>query len=450
MSAEPHNLQVEASILGRMIRFGDRAHEILSIMRVEQFYSARHQLIFQALQKVSHGGAPTLQAVAANLDATGSLEAVGGSLYLMDLLDGVVSMVGASSEVQIVADAYRRRQMLALSRWAQNEAIEAEDADALVTAAVAKISEVVNSDGTARSGFAHASSCLETVLSTEKPVESPSGLPWLDSLYTPRPGNFIVLGGFSGGGKTALACGIAANSTGNSLIASLEMSRTEILERVIPWCLDIEATRIRERRLTDDERANIRREIVARGIHITEAENIHEIEQAARALKFSRGGLSSILIDYLQLLSTPAKRGESNRAQEVAAISRHCKLMARRLDCVVYALTQLNNDASREGIPQVHHIKESGGIRQDADAIFMVYHPDPEALKTAKAALLNLRGKQRGIEEEALFSRSKLIASRRVLDLQKGRSAEESSTQLIFEGRYTRFRAAKSTEWSTK
>lgn len=451
MISEPHNLQVEASVLGRMIRFGERAHELLSIMRVEQFYSARHQLIFQAIAKVSQSGAPSIQSVVANLEASGSLETVGGSPYLMEILDGVVSMVGASSEVQVVADAYRRRQMLALSRWAQNEAIEAEDTDAMVTNAVSKISEVVNGDGTSRSGFAHASSSLDSVLSSEKPVEAPSGLPWLDNLYTPRPGNFIVLGGFSGGGKTALACGVAAHSEGNSLIASLEMSKSEILERIIPWCMDIEATRIRERKLTDDERSQVRHEIVARGIHITEAENIHEIEQAARALKFSRGGLSSVLIDYLQLLSTPAKRGgEANRAQEVAAISRHCKLMARRLDCVVYALTQLNNDASREGIPQVHHIKESGGIRQDADAIFMVYHPDPESLKSAKNALLNLRGKQRSIDEEALFSKSKFIASKRVLDLQKGRSAEESSTQLIFEGKYTRFRPATPAEWSLK
>lgn len=441
MTTEPHNLETEAAILGRMIRFGDRAHEILSVMRTEQFYSARHQLIFQAVQKVAQGGAPTLQSIAANLEASGSIETIGGAPYLMDLMDGVVSMVGASSEIQVVGDAYRRRQMLALSRWAQNEAIEAESADSLVTAAVAKISEVVNSDGTARSGFAHASTFLETVLSTKKPPEAPSGLPCLDSLYTPRPGDFIVLGGFSGGGKTALACGIAAHSQGNSLIASLEMSKTQILERVIPWCLDIEANRIRDRRITDEERAAIRREIVARGIHITEGETIHEIEQAARALKFSHGGLSSVLIDYLQLLSTPSGRGGANRAQEVAAISRHCKLMARRLDCVVYALTQLNNDASREGIPQVHHIKESGGIRQDADAIFMIYHPEPEELKKAKNAMNTLRGKP-GIAEAQALARAKKVASRRVLDLQKGRHAEETSTQLIFEGRYTRFRPA--------
>lgn len=234
---------------------------------------------------------------------------------------------------------------------------------------------------------------------------------------------------------------------GNVLLASLEMSKDEILERAIPWATDIEISRIRNRRLTDEEKAAARAEIVSRGLYITEAESVYEVEQAARALKVSKG-LDAVLIDYLQLLTSPRSKGEQNRAQEVAAISRHCKLMARRLDCVVYALSQLNNDASRDGIPKIHHLKESGGIRQDADAVFMVYHPDKEEHDAAKSALNNLRNVQRTVEQENLFRKSKIKVAKRVLDLQKGRSAEETSTALMFEGRYTRFRRAKTTEWT--
>jgi replicative DNA helicase len=115
---------------------------------------------------------------------------------------------------------------------------------------------------------------------------------------------------------------------------------------------------------------------------------------------------------------------------------------------VVYALSQLNNDASRDGIPKIHHLKESGGIRQDADAVFMVYHPDKEEHDAAKSALNNLRNVQRTVEQENLFRKSKIKVAKRVLDLQKGRSAEETSTALMFEGRYTRFRRAKTTEWT--
>lgn len=286
------------------------------------------------------------------------------------------------------------------------------------------------------------------------PRECPTGIPWFDALYTPRPGNYIVLGGFSGGGKTALAAGIGASigQRENVLIASLEMSRDEIIERIIPWTADkIEIGRIRRRELKDFEQAEARAQVIRRGVYITEAESIHEIEQSARALKISKGGLGAILIDYLQLLEGGKKRGgESNRAQEVAAISRHCKLMARRLDCVVYALSQLNNDASREGIPKLHHLKESGGIRQDADAILMVYHPEPAALAQAKTVIANLKNTSMTLEQQNLFAKSKIIASKRILDLQKGRSAAESSTELMFEGPYTRFRPATKTEWGTK
>lgn len=447
----PNNVSAEAEILGRMLRFGDHVHRIAAMIREEHFYSIRHQIIFRALLKISESGSPSLISTRSKLEQSGELEHVGGVSYLMELSDSVVSMVGIESEIQAVTDAHKRRQMIALSQWALAEAHESEDTEAMLSGAVSKISDIVNGSGGSRSGFSHAASNLDSVLSLEKPRETPTGLDWFDKVYTPRPGNFIVLAGFSGGGKTALAAGIATtmSQTGNVLLASLEMSKDEILERAIPWASDIEISRIRNRKLTDAERTTARTEIIRRGLYITEAESVYEVEQAARSLKVSKG-LDAVIIDYLQLLTTPRGKGESNRAQEVAAISRHCKLMARRLDCVVYALSQLNNDASKDGIPKIHQLKESGGIRQDADAVFMVYHPDKEEHDHAKNILNNMRGRQRTQLEEEGFLKAKTIIAKRVLDLQKGRSAEETSTPLMFEGRYTRFRPAKSTEWSMK
>lgn len=442
----PSNLNAEMSILGRMIRFGDRAHEITAQLRDEHFHSARHKIIFAELCKIAQTCSPNIQIIASRLEK--QADAIGPG-YLEDLADSVVSMVGTEAEISLILDAYKRRQMIALSQWALAEAHEAEDTEAMLSGAVSKISEIVNGSTGSRSGFSHAASNLDSVLSDEQPRETPTGLKWMDDVYTPRPGNFIVLAGFSGGGKTALAAGIATSMArvGNVLLASLEMSKDEILERAIPWASDIEIKRVRSRTLTPEEKARAREEILRRGLYITEAESVYEIEQAARSLKVSKG-LDAVIIDYLQLLTTPNSKRESNRAQEVAAISRHCKLMARRLDCVVYALSQLNNDASREGIPKIHQLKESGGIRQDADAVFMVYHPNKEEHDGAKNLLNNLRGAQRTPLQEETFLKAKTVIAKRVLDLQKGRSAEETSTQLMFEGRYTRFRPAKSTEWT--
>ena len=445
----PNDLNAEMGVLGRMLRFGDRVHEIAGMIREEHFYSARHQMIFRALVRVAEGGSPSIVSVQSKLNQSGELEAAGGTEYLVDLSDGSVSMSGLDTEVAAVSDAYKRRQMIALGKWAIAEAVDADDAETVLSGAVARISEIVNGAGGSRSGFTHAAASLDAVTSNERPRETPTGIKWFDAIYTPRPGNFVVLAGFSGGGKTALAAGIAASMSqrGNVLFASLEMSRDEILERVIPWATDIEISRIRGRVLNDDERARARAEVLRRGLYITEAENVFEVEQAGRSLKMS-SGLDAIIIDYLQLLETPKKGGESNRAQEVAAISRHCKRIARRLDCVVFALSQLNNDASKDGVPKIHQLKESGGIRQDADAVFMVYHPDKEQHDNCKNILNNLRGKQRTQEEEVTFANAKFRIARRVLDLQKGRSAEETSTPLMFEGRYTRFREPTSTEWT--
>lgn len=445
----PESMAIEAQIIGRMVRFGDRAHEIISRMSVEQFYSERHRVIFEAIAKIAETAAPSLQSIAAALDRAKKLESIGGAAYLMEIVDSSFSMVGTDSDIDVVQGTYKRRQTIEMARTLLNDAVEAESADDALATAVAKLSAIVNGSGGMRSGFSHAASNLDSVLSSDRPREIPTGLEWFDEIYTPRPGNYIVLAGFSGGGKTALAAGIATSMSrrGNVLLASLEMSKDEILERAIPWATDIEISRIRNRKLTDVEKAVARAEIVSRGLYITEAESVYEVEQAARSLKVSKG-LDAVLIDYLQLLTSPRSKGEQNRAQEVAAISRHCKLMARRLDCVVYALSQLNNDASRDGIPKIHHLKESGGIRQDADAVFMVYHPDKEEHDAAKSALNNLRSMQRTVEQENLFRKSKIKVAKRVLDLQKGRSAEETSTALMFEGRYTRFRRAKTTEWT--
>lgn len=447
MSELPQNTEVEAQILGRMIRFGERAHEIISAMRPEQFYSARHQLIFEAVSKLSEYGAPSIPSLAAAMERAGTIQHIGGAPYLMEISEGVVSMVGASSDISVVQDAHKRRQAIELARHILNDAEEAESADDVISGAISRIAGIVNGSGGTKTGFTHAASNLDSVLSAEKPREIPTGLDWFDELYTPRPGNFIVLAGFSGGGKTALAAGVCASMarTGNVLLASLEMSKDEILERTIPWTTDIEIQRIRKRALTGDEMARAREEIVGRGLHFTEAESIYDIEQSARSLKVSQG-LDAVMIDYLQLLEG-GKRGEQNRAQEVAAISRHCKMMARRLDCVVYALSQLNNDASRDGIPKIHHLKESGGIRQDADAVFMIYPPNPDDYKSAKNTLNELQGRT-DVEAMNRIAKAKVTVAKRVLELQKGRSAPETSVGLIFEGKYTRFRRAKPQEWA--
>ena len=190
------NMEIEAQIIGRMIRFGDRAHEIISRMSVEQFYSERHRVIFEAIAKIAEAAAPSLQSIAAELDRAKRLESIGGAAYLMEIVDSSFSMVGADSDINAVQGAYKRRQTIEMARALLNDAVEAESADDALASAVARLSAIVNGSGGTRSGFSHAASNLDSVLSSDRPREIPTGLEWFDEIYTPRPGNYIVLAGF--------------------------------------------------------------------------------------------------------------------------------------------------------------------------------------------------------------------------------------------------------------
>ena len=177
----PANIEAEMSVLGRMIRFGDRAHEIACKLRDEHFHSARHKVIFSELCKIAQTCAPNIQIISSRLESQAD---VIGRAYLEDLCESVVSMVGTDAEISLITDAHKRRQMIDLSKWALAQAHESDDTEAMLSGAVAKISDIVNGSGGSRSGFSHAASNLDSVLSDELPRETPTGLPWFDSLYT--------------------------------------------------------------------------------------------------------------------------------------------------------------------------------------------------------------------------------------------------------------------------
>lgn len=433
----------EVSILGKILRFPDRMAEIVASMRAEHFYAASDQILFEEVKRLYETGAPSVQRVQDHLEHAGKLEMIGGIERIMDLVDGVVSMVGADSEAQAIVSAASRRSIAILGQRMVSDSHEEEDADALVSSTLAEFGRIANGTTLSASRTTPAAALLGEVLSNDEPQYLPTGLPWFDRAYTPRPGHLCVLAGFSGGGKTALAGGIAASMSlhGCVLVASLEMSAPEIVERVIPWCVDVPFRAVTSRTLTDEQRAAARLAVASRRIEITTAGSIGEIEQHARSMRIN-GGLRAIIVDYIQLVDPPAGEARASRAAQVSAITRSMKRMAGRLGCVVFGLSQLNNEASKEGIPQLHQLKESGSIRQDADAVAMVYPPDPSAYKQARGEID--RARLEGREDSAREAR--IIAARRVLDFQKVRNGPQISIPLMFEGRFVRFREATQSE----
>jgi len=440
----------ENEILGKAIRFCDKAHEILSRLSEKHFYFEHNRELFRIIKKVSESGSPSVIAVQAEVERQGAIEIIGGPARLLDLVDCAVSLAGLESEIEILLDRFARREMESFARWASAQVVEAESADDLIDKSSRRLLEIAHgaSAGGARSVL--AADLLPGVLAEELPRTIPTGIPWWDSHYTPRPGHFVVIAGFSGGGKTALASGISAamGCAGPVLIASLEMNKSEIIERMIPWQIGgIPFHAITSRTLTEEQRHGIREGMAGLKVHITDAETITEIEQTARAIRLQYGRIDAVLIDYLQIVSTPGSNRNSTRANEVSTITRQCKRMAQRLECVVFGISQLNNDASRDqGIPQLHHLKESGSIRQDADAVAMVYHPDPKSFAESRKALDNYRAirsrdpeRWRDAKLDPEYLAAKANAERRVLDFQKVRNGPPGAIPLRFDSQHVRF-----------
>lgn len=450
MSESLYSQSTENEILGKAIRFCDRAHEILSRLSEQHFYSEHNKELFRIIKKVSESGAPSLIAVDAEVRRQSAVATIGGPSRLIDLCDGSISLAGLESEIEILLDRFARREMASFARWAASQVEEAESADDLIDKASRRLLEVAHGASAGGARSVRAVDLLPGVLSEEQPKTIPTGIPWWDSHYTPRPGHFVVIAGFSGGGKTALASGIASamGCTGPVLIASLEMNKTEIIERMIPWRVGgIPFHAITSRALSDEQRDGIRAGMAGLHVHITDADAMMEIEQTARAIRLQYGRIDAILIDYLQIVSTPGGNRNATRANEVSAITRQCKRMAQRLECVVFGLSQLNNDAARDqGIPQLHHLKESGSIRQDADAVAMVYHPDPKSFAESRKVLDDYRAirsrepeRWRDAKLDPTYLQAKVNAERRILDFQKVRNGPPGAIPLRFDSQHVRF-----------
>ena len=206
---------------------------------------------------------------------------------------------------------------------------------------------------------------------------------WDRAATTPRAGELIVIAGRPGTGKTTLAGNIADDAAANGKTVaffSLEMGAEELVDRFA-------ARRAGRNGLGNDSRANAA--VVAeiqkigrqKNLHIYEAEDalgIAQIEAKCRLLAASPGGLGAVFVDYLQLVGPPAETKREPREQQVAAMSRRFKLLARAIDAPVFLLAQLNRESEKEERrPRLSDLRESGSIEQDADRVWFLYRPKP-------------------------------------------------------------------------
>ncbi|MCV7417413.1 replicative DNA helicase [Mycolicibacterium litorale] len=391
----PHDAAAEQAVLGGMLLSKDAIADVLERLRPGDFYRPVHQNIYDAILDLYGRGEPAdAVTVAAELDRRGLLRRIGGAPYLHTLISTVPTAANAGFYAGIVSEkALLRRLVEAGTRVVQYGYAGAEGADVaeVVDRAQAEIYDVV--DRRSSEDFAVLESLLQPTMDEIDAIASqggisrgvPTGFTELDELTNGlHSGQMIVIAARPGMGKSTLGLDFMRSCSINhqlpSVIFSLEMSKSEIVMRMLSAEAKIKLADMRSGRMSDDDWTRLARrmsEISEAPLYIDDSPNLTMMEIRAKARRLhQKAGLRLIVIDYLQLM-TSGKKVES-RQQEVSEFSRNMKLLAKELEVPVIAMSQLNRGPEQrtDKKPMLSDLRESGAIEQDADMVILLHRPD--------------------------------------------------------------------------
>lgn len=390
MSVSAHNLEAERSVLGGILADNDLFDVAVQAVKPEDFYRAGHQFIYRAMFELVGRQLPIdLLTVKEQLAKKNQLEEVGGPSYVAALVDGVPHTTNVEYYARIVREKslLRRLEAAAAHILAATRSADADAADVLNQAerALLELSlnavpgEPVWADEMAREVYP----VIERLHQQRRPVTGvSSGIPSVDRMTRGfQPGNLVIIAGRPSQGKTSIAIqfGLHVARTVPVAFFSLEMSRQELEMRMIANLARVDAHSMQCGQLSSSDQERVGRaigEFATLGISVDDSPSITplQVRSKARRVKAQRG-LGMLVVDYLQLMSGGGKF--ENRTQEVSALSRHMKAVARDLNVPALVLSQLNRGSEQraEKRPQLSDLRESGAIEQDADVVLMVHRP---------------------------------------------------------------------------
>ncbi len=393
----PQNIEAEQSLLGSLLIEKDAFLRIAAAVRVDDFYRDAHGRIFEAIQDLVTKREPIdLLSLTNRLQEKGQLEAVGGRAYLIQLTSAVPTAAHIAHYATIVQKkATLRRLLTAAGDISRLGFEEEEDVDALLDQAEQKLFSV--SQKHLATTFTPIKDVLDQAFDRIEELHRekgklrgiPTGYTELDNLLAGlQKSDLVILAARPSVGKTSLAMDIARNTAVQFKVPvgifSLEMSKEQLVDRMICSEAGVDLWRMRTGKLSDnDEHGDFSRIGNALGslseapifIDDTASVSIMDIRAKARRLQMDHG-LGLVIIDYLQLMeSRSGNKNSDNRVQEVSEISRGLKALARELNVPVLALSQLSRaaEAVKPAIPKLSHLRESGSIEQDADVVMFIY-----------------------------------------------------------------------------
>jgi len=396
---QPHSLESEVSVLGACLISKDAVTVALELLKPDDFYRNAHRVVFEAVQALASASEPVdTVTVTEWLSRHGRLDEVGGAAALYDLTDQVPTAANAAYYARIVRDRSLLRRLIDAGGKVTQLGYEPTD-DALqsVDRAESIVYELSQTGGVSEleplnSLLAESFENLEKLSKERSEVTGlATGFDDLDRLTAGlQPQNLVIIAARPSMGKSGLALGIAEyvaiDTRKPVLLFSLEMSKTEIVNRMLSSQARIDSGRLRTGRL-DDPHWRALGEALGRmndaPLYIDDTPSITMLEIRAKARRLDQrmkqqGGISLIVVDYLQLMSSNPGRRSDNRVQEVAEFSRGLKMLAKELDIPVVALSQLSRqpESRTDKRPMLSDLRESGSIEQDADIVGFIYRDE--------------------------------------------------------------------------
>jgi replicative DNA helicase len=390
----PQNLEAEESVLGAMLLSPTAVGTVSEILSAADFYRESHAKIYRASLGLWSKGEPVdAITITDELDERGELEAAGGQSRIAEL----AALVPATSNVEHYARIVKEMSTLrGLVRAGQEIARLGQERPGEVGDLVDRAEQIVFELGQQRvtSDFAHIEVLLKESFERitqlyEAGAEItgvPSGYRELDQLTSGfQPGNLIILAARPSMGKSGLGLCVAANlGVRHSVpvaLFTLEMSKSEVTQRMMCSEAKVESQRLRSGRLAPDDWPRLTAacdRLMKAPIYVddTGSTTIMELRSKARRLKSREPSLGLIIIDYLQLMTSGASA--ENRVQEVSQISRSLKVLARELDVPILAMSQLSRavEQRHDKRPLLSDLRESGSLEQDSDLVFFIYRDE--------------------------------------------------------------------------
>ena len=450
-TAGPSSIDAERSVLGAILLNSSHYFEASEYLLPEDFAFEGHRKIYSRIRQMMEAENGRIKvdliSVLSDLRSQGLLDAVGGTAYLAQLTEGLPARDSIAHWVRIVKDKSILRRLISMSQMAIAKAEEQSESIIEIVGSVETAMMELGQETVTRAFKRVPQIVSESFGSIDALYERAQRITGLETYYKDldditsglQKQDLIIIAARPSMGKTAFAMNIAENTAVNDgsvvAVCSLEMSASSLLLRMLCSASHVDSQKLRTGFLGKDEYSKLVDGLAKLSeaplfIDDTAGLSIPELRAKLRRLKHEQKRLDLVVVDYLQLMSAATGSGArryDNRTQEVSAISRGLKMIAKELNVPLIALSQLSrapeNRGGKDSEPKLSDLRESGSIEQDADVVMFIYRPEyydrdnPEVQNKAKL----------------------LIA--------KQRNGPTDTIQLAFHKQFTRFETMDRSDW---